>query len=336
MRARRLFAIAALIALCASSDAVAQTVREVRIARQPGLSYLPLAVVDDQNLLGKHARAARLGEWRTVNLPIGSAGAISEALLSGSAEMVSGAITPMLVLWDRTRGAQRVRGVTSIFNGVIYLNTINPNVRSLRDFGDQDRIAVSAVGLSVHAIMLRMAAEQTFGRGEHARLDRLTVSMPHPDATAAMLAGGAGAITAHFTAPPFQNIQVRNARVRRLLTSTDILGGMMPGAFVYTTQAFRDANPGVVAAMIAAVEEACAWINADHRRAAQFYLAYERVNMTVDELVELMTNGENIFTAVPENTFKLAEFMHRTGALRAAPASWRDYFFEDLHRLPGS
>ena len=56
-------------------------------------------------------------------------------------------------------------------------------------FSDKDRIAMPAVKVSIQAVTLQMAAEQEFGQGQHGRLDHLTVSMSHPDATAALLSG---------------------------------------------------------------------------------------------------------------------------------------------------
>jgi NitT/TauT family transport system substrate-binding protein len=53
----------------------------------------------------------------------------------------------------------------------LYLNTINPNVKSIRDFSDKDRIALPAVKISIQAITLQMAAEKTFGPGQHGKLD---------------------------------------------------------------------------------------------------------------------------------------------------------------------
>ena len=32
---------------------------------------------------------------------------------------------------------------------------------------------------------------------------------------------------------------------------------------------------------------------------------------------------------------KMAEFMHRVGMIKTAPASWRDLFFEEARDLPG-
>ena len=38
----------------------------------------------------------------------------------------------------------------------------------------------------------------------------------------------------------------------------------------------------------------------------------------------------------PVGTMKFADFMYRIGALKNKPNSWQDYFFEEIHNLPGS
>lgn len=91
-----------------------------------------------------------------------------------------------------------------------------------------------------------MASEQLWGEGEHARLEDITVTLPHPDATAAILSGGTE-ITAHFTSPPFQQQQLQNPNARRVLSSYDVLGGPGTAVVLWATSAYRDANPGTYA-----------------------------------------------------------------------------------------
>ena len=65
----------------------------------------------------------------------------------------------------------------------------DPAIKSIKDFKDNHRIAMPAVKVSMQAIMLQMAAAKEFGDAKFNALDHLTVSMAHPDATAAMLGG---------------------------------------------------------------------------------------------------------------------------------------------------
>src|SRR5919206_4541086 len=135
-----------------------------------------------------------------------------------------------------------VRGIGAMNRQPAYLNTRNPNIKSLRDFTDSDRIALPAPKVSVQAIMLQMAAEKTFGPGRHDALDHLTVGMSHPDGTAALLSGKLE-ITAHFTSAPFQYQQLEQPGIRKVLSSYDATDGPNTFSVIASTAAWRDANP---------------------------------------------------------------------------------------------
>lgn len=42
------------------------------------------------------------------------------------------------------------------------------------------------------------------------------------------------------------------------------------------------------------------------------------------------------FKITPQNTYTLAEFMHRVGAIKSRPAKAQDYFFDDAHNAAGN
>jgi len=146
-------------------------VREVRIAKQFGISYLPLMIMEDQRLIEKHAAAQGLPGLRTNWLQFAGGAPINDALISGSLEFAGGGVGPMITLWARTRANLGVRGVASLNAMPLYLNTVNPNVRTIRDFTDRDRIGLPAVRVSIQAVTLQMACEAAFGPGQHGRLD---------------------------------------------------------------------------------------------------------------------------------------------------------------------
>ena len=146
---------------------------------------------EEQKLIEKHAKAAG------VDVKVGWAkfaggNVMNDALLSNSLQFASGGVGPLVTLWARTKGNLDVKAVSAINSMPLYLNTINPAVKSVRDFTEKDRIALPVIKSSIQAVILQMHAEKVYGAGKHDTLDRLTVSMAHPDATAAML-GGIGA-----------------------------------------------------------------------------------------------------------------------------------------------
>src|ERR687883_593804 len=123
----------------------------------------------------------------------------------------------------------------------------------------------------MQAIILQMAAAKEFGDAKYNALDHLTVSMAHPDATAAML-GGPSEIVANFSSAPFQYRQMKNPNIRRILTSAELFDEPLSFNVIATTAKFRSENPKLYGAFLAALKEATEFINNDKRRAAEVYL----------------------------------------------------------------
>jgi len=308
---------------------------ELRVARQYGLGYLQLMLMDDQKLIEKHAKAAGLGEIKVTWATFRSSDVMNDALLSGSVDFVCLGLAGIGVIWGKTRGNIDVRAASGLNALPLFLNTRNPAVKTIRDFTDADRIALPAVRVSMQALLLQMAAEQAFGPGQHTRLDKLTVSMAHPDGVAALLAGKTE-ITAHFTSPPFQYRELKDPAVRKILSSTDILGGKFSFNVVATTAKFRAANPKLYAAFLAALEDATAQINADKRAAAEAYKRIAKDQSPVEDILAIMTDPEAAFTTDPLNLMKVTDFLHKVGTIKVKPGSWKDLFFENMHDRPGS
>ncbi|MBM3569012.1 MAG: ABC transporter substrate-binding protein [Alphaproteobacteria bacterium] len=324
----------ALLAASLAGTALAET-KEVRVAQQFGISYLPLTVMKEKRLLEAAAKAAGLGDVK-VSWTVFSAGnAMNDALISGNLDFASGGVGPFMTIWARTKGNLNVGGVASMNSMPLYLNTVNPAVKTIKDFGDKDRIALPAVKVSIQAVTLQMAAEAAFGVGKHDALDKLTVSMSHPDGMAAMMSGRSE-ITAHFTSAPFMYQQLEDSKVRRVLNSYDVLGGPSTFNVIWAAAKFRAENPKTYAAFVSALSESMRWISADKRAAAQLYVDAEKAKLTVDWVEKLLRDPENVFTTQPQNLMKYAEFMHRTGMIKVKPADWKEPFFPEIHGGPGS
>ena len=327
-----LILVAALLVLC-SGFAGAET-RTVRIAKQYGVSYLPLTIMEEGKLLEQHGK--RLGvDLKTEWVQFTGGPPMNEAIISGNLEFASGGVGPLLTIWGKTRGSLDVKGVAALNSMPLYLNTINPNVKSIKDFTDKDRIALPAVKVSIQAITLAMAAEQAFGAGQQGKLDALTVTLAHPDGMAQMM-GGKSEITAHFTSAPFMYQELEDKRVHKVLDSYEVLGGPHTFNVVWATTKYRNDNPKIVEAFITALDDAMKQIAKDPAAAAAVWVKNENSKLppvTVERLIRL---PENEWTMVPKKIMAYAEFMNRAGLLSVKPTHWQDVFFPDTHKLPGS
>ena len=328
-------AYAAAAMLCGALTATAQA-QEIRLAQQFSMGYLQLNVMQHQKLIEKHA--ATLGipnakvSWFKFNGPT----AVNEALISGNVDIGSGGVPGLLTLWARTKGTpQEVRGIAALSSQPFLLNTRDPNIKTIKDFKDSDRIAVPAVKSSVQAITLQMAAAKAYGTKEFNKLDPLTVSMTPPDATVALLKGGAQ-ISAAFSVPPFQYQQLEDPAVHTVLNSFDVMGGSHTFTAVWAPAKFRESNPALYKALVAALKEATDIVNKDKKAAAALWIEDSKSKLSPDMVGKIVTGSQVRWTMTPENTMKYADFMAEVGTLKAKPESWKDYFFPEIHGEKGS
>ena len=315
-----------------AASAAAQ-VPEIRFARQFSMGYLQFNVMERHRLLEKHAKAAGIPEVKVVWATFNSPAAMNDALLSGSIDIVSGGVPGLLTIWARTHGtANAVKGMAAFSSQPFLLNTRNPNVKSITDFTDKDRIALPTVKISVQAMMLQMAAAKQWGQSNFATL---TVGMSPPDATIALWSDSTE-ITSVFSVPPFQYQQLEKPGIRTVLNSTEVFGGTHTFTVAWTSTQFRDKNPALYKALVAAFQEATEMLNQDVKPAAQYWIDDVKSKLTVERVAEIASGKEVKWTMVPEGTLKYAEFMHAVGSIKIKPANWKDLFFPEVYALPGS
>jgi len=326
--------LAATLAAGALFSSGARAEGKISIAQQFGIGYLILDVVRDQQLIEKHGKAQGLEitvDWNSIS----GATAMNEALLTGALDVVSAGVPPMLTVWDRTKGKQNVKAIAALGSMPNYLLTNNPNIKTLKDFSDKDRIAVPAAGVGFQSRTLQIETAREFGDEQFKKFDNISVSLPHPDATAALIAGGSE-INSHFSSPPFQYQALQNPNVHKVLSSYDILGGPATFNVLYTTEKFHDENPKTYKAFYDALAEAEQIIKADKPAAAQAYIRVEQSKLPLALVEQIVEDPEIDFTVVPQRTFIYAEKLQELGVLKNKAASWKDYFFEEAQGGAGS
>jgi NitT/TauT family transport system substrate-binding protein len=301
----------------------------VRVAKQFGVGYMQYMVMQELKLIEKHAKAAGLDittEWATFR----SSDVMNDALISGSVDFVSLGIPGIITIWSKTKGsANEVKGVMGLNAAPLMLLVRDPEIKSLKDFRENHRIALPAVKVSNQAIILQMAAAKEFGESKWNALDHLTVSMSHPDATAAML-GGQSEITANFSSAPFQYRQLKDPKIKRLLSSNDLFkDDPMSFNVVGATSKFRSENPKLFAAFVAAMKEATDVINVDKRRGAEIYLKVSGEKTTVDDILEVLADPDIQYNNKVGGIRTFVNFMAKTGTLKNPPADWKEIFFPE-------
>ena len=330
------FALLVCVFLLATCGGAQPGIPEIRIPKGAGgVGFLPLLVMEKHGLIEQHARKAGL-EVRVRWIDLGGPTIVNDALLSGSADFIAAGPPAFITLWDKTRGSVQVKGVAAMTSLPMYLNTRAAHLQGLDDLTDSDRIAVTAVKVSIPSLIMQMYARAKYGDAAAGRFDKYTVTMTHPDGVVALLSGS-GAVSAHFTSPPFHQRERKDPRIRTIMTSDEVMGGSTTFTMISTTAKFRDDNPMIYGAVLTALEEANALILADKPAAAAVLLASTgEGGFSQEEIVDVLRDPSIKFTTTPENVMKYADFMHGIGSITNRPASWKDLFFPEIHGTTGS
>jgi NitT/TauT family transport system substrate-binding protein len=313
----------------------AQNPLTVKFVQQRGLLYIPVDIMVSGGVLQKEATKLGLGKVEATATALSGPGPVLDALLSGAADYGTAALPSLLTMWEKTRGtANEVRAVGTVSNGAMTLYTINPNVRTLADFTEQDRIAVPTVRLSFNAMMLQMAAEQLWN--EPHRLDHLTVALGHPDAVTALSAGyGKATITAHIGVQPFTDRGLKLPGAHIVTDSRKVFGGSLTQITLLATKQTKEKNPTLFKAVANALEEAIKIANADKRAAATLWKEVQKAPESVDDLVAQLNDPGFEFTSRPQRIAHFTAFLNRIGTMKAKVGDWKELFWETAHQQQG-
>jgi len=309
---------------------------EVRFAQLYSLTYLPAYIVYEEKLIEKHAARLGIPAPKVTISKLSSGPAANDALISGNVDIAMGGITVLLTLWDKTQGTMNVRGIATMCDSPIFLMTVDPRIQALKDFGEGDRIAVSAVKVTMQALFLNLAAAGEWGWDARFKLDPLTVSMSHPMSIQALRTGKME-VKNYAAIVPYNYEVIAAANARQLMTSYDVLGGAHTLNAFWAAESWVKANPKTYQATLSAFEEANELIAAGREAAARTYAKWETSALPTADVARIIgTSSEITFTTIPNRTLMIAETMHKVGLLKTKPAAWTDYFHAGLHGKNGS
>lgn len=337
MRRNLAVIVATVVTLVSSAPEPARAqASELKVSRGFSVLYLPMMVMEHEKLLQNHLQAAGQGNTTVKWSVLDGGNIINDAMLSGAVDIAAVGVPGFLTLWSKAKGNSQVEigGLTGLSSTSMYVNTTNPNIKSLKDFTSRDKIAVAGIKTSLPAAVLQMAAAREFGLEHYAQLDPLTVGIPYPDATAAMISGKSE-IDAHVASPPFSYMEADRPNIHRVVNSVDVLGNITM-VMVATTKRFHDKNPALTAAFVAALTEANEIIARDPKKAVAIYKGASTMEVPDEMMLRILADKDTRFSVAPEGVIKWATFMHSAGLVRQNPTDWKELFFPEIHALQGS
>lgn len=291
----------------------------MNIAEQYGFAYAPLQIAKELKLIEKNLPGTTVN-WKQ----LGNTAAIREAMLADEIDVGFMAIPPFLIGWDKGMDWKIAFGLSSSPAALV---TNREEIKSIRDIGEKDRIALPQPG-SIQHILLSMACERELGDAK--KLDNLLVTMSHPDGMNALLAGKD--ITVHFTTPPYLLKELQTQGIHEILDGREAMGKDFTFIAGVTTRRFHDERAREYEALVKAVSEAMEYMKDNHEEAVE--ILSRQYEMSVDEVERNLSLEGTDYTLAVKGVNEFADFMERNGYISKTPENpgeiiWDEGYYED-------
>lgn len=272
----------------------------VCIAEQFGIAYAPLNIMKELGILEEKLPSVSI-EWKQFGGPT----AIREAMLSKEVDFGFMGICPVLVGIDNGMEWRYATGLS--FNEVAIV-TNKQEINSLADIQNNDKIAILSPACTQHVLLCMLAEEEL---SDAHIFDGQLVSLSHPDAVSALLAGTE--VSVHVTTPPYIEEEIKNG-AHIIATGEEIMGEPFTFISGVAMESFYEENKEYYDAFIEALDEAIDYIN-DHMEEAVKILA-PIYGITEEELYEQMTYQGTIYSNRLIGIEKMSQAMYEMGFIK--------------------
>lgn len=271
----------------------------IRLAKQYGMQYAAVNVVEHLNLIEKYLPGIKV-EWSS----FGGGAAITEALISGHLDVGFMGIPPVVVAIDKGADMKIALGVSVPPNDLM----TQKNINSLQDIKPTDKIAVPGIG-SIQHILLSIGAKKYLGDAR--ALDNNIITMSNPDAFSSLLSGNG--IVGHFTVMPYLEKE-KEAGFHKILSGSDAFGD---ASIVCVTSKSIHNNPQIYAGLIAALNEAVYLINKRDENVIDIIASVEKI--TKQEVIQYLDWPGTNYTTNIYGLMGLANYMYEAGYIKNKP-----------------
>lgn len=284
----------ALLILTGCSGEQKEDAKTIVIAEQYGLAYAPVQLMKELKMLENQDPELKV-EWKQLS----NTTAIRESMLAGEVDVGFMAIPPFLIAKDKGMEWKIISGLSE---SPLALMSNKKDINSLADFEKENRIALPQPG-SIQHILLSMAAEKEFG--EAGKFDDQLLTMNHPDAMNALLAGKE--LSAHFASPPYLFLESREPGIKQILTAAAAFGGEFSFIIGVSNNEFYQSKAESYQLFKEALAESVNYINQNPDEAAEILAA--NYNLTQKELLEYLSWPGMKYTQEIKGLERFMDFM---------------------------
>ncbi len=297
---------------CGDSSSGDGDVAKITVVQQYGMAYAPLKVIEQKGLIEENYDGDVEVDFQTLN----SGASINDAFVAGDVDVGLMGVAPAIT--GSLNDGVPYKICTNISAQPHKLMTNDPSIKTLKDIGESDQIALVNIG-SIQHILLAMAAKEQLGDA-HA-LDNNIAAMAHPDGMTALLNGS---VKCQLTTSPYVFKEAEEEGV----SEVDAIEPVWPAGnsfivAVASTDLYEN-NPELYNAVLAAFEDAIAFINEDPEAAAEMLCADEDVD--AETYLGWLNDPACSYSTELKGVSTMAKFMTEEGFLEDAE-------FNDISQL---
>jgi len=282
----------------------------IEIAKQFGLAYAPIQIMEDLKLLEKRVPEADIS-W----IQLSNTAAIREAMLGKGVDIGFMGIPPFLIGLDKGMEWKLFTGLSEMPVGLV---TWREDIVSLKDFSEKEKIALPQPG-SIQHILLSMAAGKILG--DTAFFDNSLITMSHPDGMNALLTRTD--VTAHFTSPPYLMQELDIPGMHLVLTGKEAVGSSFTFIAGSVTDKFSQKYPEIVNKIKEALQEAISFIKQEPGESVR--ILSEAYGIEEEDLRKYFSWEGIVYTEEITGLSSFTDFMYKQ--------KYIDHPFEDLNQV---
>ena len=283
----------------------------VTIAEQYGLAYAPIQILKEKQFIEKQLPGVKVN-W----VQLGNTAAIREAILGGTVDIGFMGIPPFLIGWDKGMEWKIFTGLSKAQIGLV---TWRDDIKSLADFGPEDRIALPQPG-SIQHILLSMAAEKDLGRSDI--FDNQLITLKHPDGMNALLSRRD--VDAHFTSPPYVMMELSEPDMKLVLDGREAMGEEFTFIVGAVTDVFSSNHFKILEAVSVGIKQASNLINKNPEEAVS--ILKKEYSLSDGILLSYLTEGGLEYTDNVEGLESFLAFMKSSGYIKKTPESINEVY----------
>ena len=306
------FSMCLSLAGCGGSSDSGDDAAKLTIVQQYGMAYAPLKVIQEKGLIEENYDGDVEVNFQTLN----SGASINDAFVAGDVDVGLMGVAPAIT--GSLNEGVPYKICTNVSAQPHRLMTNDPNIKTLKDIGEKDQIALVNIG-SIQHILLAMAAKEQLGDA-HA-LDNNIAAMAHPDGMTALLNGS---VKCQLTTSPF----VFKEAEEEGISEVEAIESVWPegNSFIVAVAStdLHDNNPALYEAVLAAFNDAIAFMNDDPEAAAEMLCVDEDVDAAT--YLEWLNDPACSYSTNLTGVSTMAKFMTEEGFLE-------DVQFDDISQL---